>query len=184
MIAMLEEGRAPASAEEVAERAGVSVATLFRNFAGLDDLRGETITRFIDRHRALYDVPDLGGGKLSARVDRLVTARVRLYSTIAPVARFVRARAGELPTLNRSLRERRLFLVDQIDQHFDVELTSLSPTRRTEVVGTIATITSFESWDMLTSDLGHTGRRIRTAWSSALVAILVDGYPDRSEPSA
>lgn len=172
MIAMIEEGQAPSSADDVAERAGVSVATLFRNFGGLDDLRSETIARFIDRHRDLYEIPGSGGGDRGDRIDDLVKARLQLYSTIAPVARFVRSRAGELPTLARSLRERRRYLADQIDRHFEAELASLTPARRAEVVGTISTLTSFESWDMLISDLGLSTRRIRHAWASGLEATL------------
>ena len=58
------------------------------------------------------------------------------------------------PALAATLGQMRRRLADQADRHFAPELTRSTPARRTDVVGSIATLTSFESWDALRHDLG------------------------------
>ena len=86
VIDLLLDGHTP-SVEAVAGRAGVSVASVFRYFATLDDLRHEGIHRFLERIDHLLAVPAIGSGSLDDRIDRLVRARLRYYDAAAPVAR-------------------------------------------------------------------------------------------------
>ncbi len=44
------EGKAPPSAQDVAERAGVSVSSVFRNFDGLADLQRRALDQFQSRY--------------------------------------------------------------------------------------------------------------------------------------
>ena len=171
MVDLVEEGHHPPTVELIAARAGVSVASIFRYFERLDELQDATTARFLDRHAPLFEIDRLGIGPRDARITRYVAARMALYGTIAPIARFVRSRSLEQPHLADTLGQMRRRLADQADQHFAPELAELPPARRSDVVGSIATLTSFESWDMLRHDLGSSAATVRRAWTSGLRAL-------------
>lgn len=172
-IDLFQEGHLPPAADDIAARAGVSTATLFRYYPTLDDMRAETITRFSERHNALWDLDHVGAGPLDERIERLVAARLTLYETVAPVARFARARAHEQPQIAATLDLRRGMLTRQIEAHFALELEGLAPADRAGIVGAIAVITSFEAWDMWSAlNLTHGDHDVTGAWTTALTALL------------
>jgi AcrR family transcriptional regulator len=171
MLDLLEDGHLPPAVDDVAKRAGVSTATLFRYFPTLDDLRAETIARFAERRDDLYDLPDIGVGGLDERIARLVRARLSLYEALAPVARWVRTRSHEQPQLAETLGLRRAMLARQIEAHFAPELAARTRPERADLVGTVVALTSFEAWD-LWSAMDTADADIARAWTSALTALL------------
>lgn len=164
-------GRAPTTAE-ISDRAGVSSATIFRYFDSLDELQHEATRHHFERSRSYFDVPDVGVGPLGGRIDRFVTSRLRLHGHIAPVARFGRARALDQPFLAESLREVRRLQAEQARRHFASELAPLSPAATDDLVTTITSVTSFETWDQQRHDLDRTDRQLRRAWTTALSRLL------------
>lgn len=174
VIDLLLEGRTPPLAEQIAERAGVSTASVFRYFATLDELRHVGIQRYFERIDHLIDLPGIGDGPLGARIERLITARLGYYTQAAPVARLARRQAADVAELAATLRRVRATLADQIDQHFAAELGGADPESRRRTVGVVTTLTSFEAWDQLT-DAGFGRADITTAWSDALAAVLTAG---------
>ena len=172
MIDLVLDGHLPPSAEQLAARAGVSVASVFRYFDGLDDLRRAAIDVYFERYDHLFEIPDIGEGSSSARIDRVVDARLRLYTTAGPFGRLVRIRAHDDDTANANLARLRDTYADQLRHHFDAELTSLDADARADLVGTIATLTSFESWEHLRHHDGHTDTQIRRAWVRALGSLI------------
>ena len=100
LFELLQERHTLPGVEAIAERAGVSVSSVFRYFDGLDDLREHTIERYFERFAPLFEVPQLGEGPLRQRIARLVEARLDLYDAIAPMAHIARLRALEMPRLS------------------------------------------------------------------------------------
>ena len=172
VVDLLHEGHVPMTASDIAERAGISAATLFRYFSTLDELQHEATDRFLDRHADLFDIPRVGVGPRRARVDRFTAARVALYEQIFPVARLSRARSFEHPHLATALHEVRVRLSHQIGEHFEAELTALAPAAAADVVALIATLTSFESWDQQRHDLERSSAQIRRAWRRGIESII------------
>lgn len=172
VIDLLEETGQAATAAEIAERAKVSPATIFRYFDSLDELQHEATRHHFERSRSWFEVPDVGRGRSEERIDRFVTTRLALHEHIAPVARFGRARAFDTPYLAESLGEVRRWQADLVRAHFAPELDRLTPAAADDLVTTIAAITSFESWDQQRRDLDRTDRQIRRAWTAALTRIL------------
>ena len=122
MVDLVQEGHHPPAVELIAERAGVSVASIFRYFERLDELQDATTARFLERHASLFEIDRIGEGPRDARITRFVTARTTLYGSIAPIARFVRSRSSEQPHLADSLGQMRRRLADQVGAHFAPEL--------------------------------------------------------------
>jgi AcrR family transcriptional regulator len=172
MIDLVFEGNIPPSPDQVAERAGVSIASLFRYFETLDDLRRETTEIYFDRHGHLFDITDVGEGTLDERIGNLVRSRATLYETTEPMGRLLRVRANELTEMSELLHRARATRADQIRHHFDTELRLLSRARRDDLVAIIATLTSFESWDQMCSTHGRSHQQVRRAWTTALAQIL------------
>lgn len=173
-IDLVFEGLSPPTVEQVAARAGVSVASVFRYFETLDELRDETIRRYFDRFAHLIEIPDIGAGSRQVRIKRFVDCRQTLYATTEPMARFIRRRAPRVTALDELLHRNRATRADQIRQHFAIELENLPPGRRVELVGAISTLTSFESWAELRDDHGHNSIQIRRAWTRTLGQLLSD----------
>ena len=172
MVDLIQEGHTPPTAEAIAERSGVSVASVFRYFDSLDDLQQEATTRFFERYAAAFEVPGIGAGTLGQRADRYARARLRLYETITPVARLTRARSIDHPTLAQNLHRMRRLLAEQARAHFAPELSRCTRAAADDVVGSISTLTSFESWDTLRHDLDRSPSQIRRAWVAAITALL------------
>lgn len=167
---VLEEGVLP-RAEDVAARAGVSPASLFRYFATLDELRAAAISRYFERFDDVMEIPRIGDGTRSSRVARFVAARDGFYSQTAPMARLVRRQAASVDEFAENLARVRATLADQVAQHFAAELGTLDATARVRRTAVIAASTSFEAWEQL-APLGARGRRaaLRSAVADLLAA--------------
>lgn len=172
MLGLLEEGVVPPSTDAIAERAGVSVSSIFRYFEGIDDLQHETIDRHLERFAPLYDVPSIGLGGRDDRIDRLVGARLSLYEAIAPIGRLVRARAMEQPRIARSLADARAMFAGQIRTNFATEMDDLPPAQADDLVSLIDSLTSFEAWDLQRTGHRRSDRQIRRAWVAGITVLV------------
>jgi AcrR family transcriptional regulator len=170
VVDLLQGGSVTPTAQEVAARAGVSPASLFRYFDSIDQLQHEATDRFFDRHAARFEIPALGVGPLEVRADGYAASRVALCEALEPVARLVRTRAVGGPVLH-DVRRR---LADQAAAHFAHELGDAAPAARATAIAMIVTTTSFESWDQLRHDFDRTPLQVRRSWRGAIVAVLED----------
>ncbi|MGF1599076.1 MAG: TetR/AcrR family transcriptional regulator [Acidimicrobiales bacterium] len=176
LIDLVLEGHAPPTADEIAARAGVSTASVFRYFDSLDDLRREGIQRYLKRYDHLIDVADIGEHDLTRRVATLVDARQRYYETIDPMARLARAQAFTVPELDEALGRVRATLTDQLSEHFAAELVGLRAAPRRELVALVAALTSHESWEQLHRqglDRAAVGRALRAGVERLLAPTAV-----------
>lgn len=158
-------GRIPPTADEVAAHAGVSVASVFRYFDSLDDLRRQGIQRYFERYDHLLAVPEIGERALPRRVTNLIEARQCFYETTEPMARLARALAVTVPELDEALGRVRATLSDQLSEHFATELAALRPAERRDLIALLAALTSYETWEQLKRqglDRDEIGRALRT----------------------
>lgn len=172
MFELLQEQADVPSAAAVAERAGVSVSSVFRYFEDLDDLQQQTIERYFERFAPLFDVPDAGEGQLPQRIQRLVEARLALYEEIAPIARLARQRAPEHQRLADTLHETRARFAEQVRQQFASELQSLGRAVADDRLAVLDTLLSFESWDLLRTTHDRSRQRLARAWTDAITRLL------------
>ncbi|HEY5662982.1 MAG TPA: TetR/AcrR family transcriptional regulator [Ilumatobacter sp.] len=172
MIDLVFEGNLPPTADQVAARAGVSVASLFRYFETLDDLRRQTIDTYFDRYAHLFDIPGVGEGPLDERIAHFVESRATLYETTEPMCRLVRLRAHDVEEANQLVHLINATLADQVRHHFDPELARLAPAAADDITIAACALTSFESWDLVSRQLGRTPPQVRRAWERALSHLL------------
>lgn len=180
MLELLLSGESPPLVEHVAERAHVSVASVFRYFDGIDDLVREAVERYFERYVSLFAVPELGDGTQEERIDRFVTARLRLHRTTAPIARAARRRADVHPAIADRLDVTRRQLARQVRTQFARELRDMSRGRADDVASVIDALTAFESWDLQTTSHARSDRLVQRSWTDAIAALLGRaGTPDR-----
>lgn len=172
MLELLLAGEGPPSADRVAEQAGVSVASVFRYFDGIDDLVREAVERYFERYAALFDVADLGEGTLAERIDRFVTARLRLHRTTAPIARAARRRVDLHPAIADRLDATRQGLSRQVRDQFAPELGALPRGAAADLASVIDALTAFEAWDLQTTTHARSDRLVERAWTAALTTLL------------
>ncbi len=172
MIDLVLEGHLPPTTEEIAERASVSIASLFRYFETLDDLRRDTTELYFDRYAHLFEITDIGEGPLPERVDRFVDARATLYETTEPMCRLVRARAHEVDAVSDMVSRVFASRADQIRHHFDRELSAMTLDAAEDAAAVISTVTSFESWDQMCHILDRSHAQVRRAWAGVLHQIF------------
>jgi AcrR family transcriptional regulator len=172
LLAIIREGNLHPGASEIADRAGVSHRSIFRYFEDLDDLVRTAIDHAFVEAGPLADISDIGTGSLDERIARLVDARVALFEHIDGTMQLARMRAPRIPSIDEGIAAVANVFRDQIAEHFAAELDVVSDDERLLLVDAVLVLTSYDSCTihlrLLHSDL----ERIRTAWVSALTALL------------
>ena len=175
MFALLQDGKIPVSAELVADRAGVSVASVFRYFDGLDDLQYQTFARFRERFEPLLAITPAAGTR-SERIAAFVDARLDLYEQAGTIMAVGRLRALEYEPLVAASAEMRALLAGQVRSVF---ADDLPPGRSgADLVGVIDALTSLESWDVLRKTHARSRRQIEAAWHRAIDAVMGAWHPE------
>ena len=166
LLELYGEGHMRPSLDLVAQRSGVSHRSVFRYFEDLNELDRVAIERFHERCAHLFEIPALGEGSLSARIERLVDQRLILHDATAPVARVARMRAPTHPVLAENIVTNRDVLRRQIAAHFAVEFKLHEST----TVLAVSALTSMETIDLMRSD--HGSARVRSALIDSLTRLL------------
>ncbi len=170
-IDLVLEGHLPPTAEQVAERAGISKATFFRYFESLKAMRYDAGARMLERFPLLH-VADAGRGPLRERIERFVSLRVELWEKVHLLAQLQRSMVLQDPDAARMVDFVRELMVDQVREHFAPELKERSAAQRDDAAMLIAMITSVESWEQLRNTYGRTPLQTRRAWTEAIEALL------------
>jgi TetR/AcrR family transcriptional regulator of autoinduction and epiphytic fitness len=173
---LAEEGKIPPTAELVAERSGVSVASIFRYFDGLDDLQLQTYRRFRERFAPLLGA--VGAGSRADRIAALVESRLDLYEQAGPMMAIGRLRALEHAPLLEASTETKAALADQVRAALEPDTRDSSPGRVAELVAVIDAFTSVEAWDVMRRTHARSRRQIASSWCRGIDALIDDWEQD------
>jgi AcrR family transcriptional regulator len=145
---LVNEGVLVPTAQNVADRAGVGIRTVFRHFADMETLFSTMDTQLRETYEDLF----LGGdrtGTLSDRIQHAIERRATAYEKFSPLMLSTRAQMWRSPTLQknyaRNQRGLRRDLADWLP-----EMADLSTLKR-EAVDAAA---SFETWNRLRNHQG------------------------------
>lgn len=172
---LMQAGVAAPSVEQVAGRAGVSTASVFRYFDGIDDMQRQAFLRFRERFLHLYEIPEGGRGGRDARVRAFVAARLALYDEAGPILTTARARAIEHDPAAEAVVVNRTLLAEQVRSQFAPELSGLTRSRAADLVALVDSTTSPEAWEVVRRAHGLSPRRTAGLWTRA-VAGAIDSY--------
>lgn len=166
LLAAVGEGVLQPTAQQVADRAGVGLRTVFRHFEDMDSLFAEMDARLRGDALPLLGAP-VSTGTVAARVRALVAARAALFERIAPYKRagnVQRWRSPFLASTHRGLvRELRAGLLRWLP-----ELAGARP----ELIEALDLALSFEAWDRLRSEQRLGVERARETLEHLALALL------------
>jgi AcrR family transcriptional regulator len=171
ILALIREGDERPGAAEIAERAGVSMRSVFRHFDDLESLRAAAIERHTAAMLPLFHLDD-PGGSVDDRVEALVGQRVRLYEEITPVRVVGERMKRQSPSIAEGLAAARVGLRDQVADLFAPELESLGPAERRDRLDAIEAATSWAVWHLLRTDQQLPIRRARAVMVLSTTALL------------
>ncbi len=149
LIEVLEEGHLNPSAQQIAERAGVSLRLVFHHFRDMESLYMEMFgvifkTRILPHLRF-----PTGEGPFTERIATFVEQRARLFESAGPIRRAGEWQEPFSPTLARQFTEGRTANATEAITAFSPELNVLPEDVRSTVTHAVVMATSFAAWDMM-----------------------------------
>jgi AcrR family transcriptional regulator len=177
---LVQEGELQPSADQIAERAGVSRRSIFNHFADLAELYDAVVEVGMQRCAPLLE--EISERKpVSHRVERLVHARSRFLEVTAAFTRALTAQALVGPAADQARRvsKNALRLQHQdVERLFDRELVGLSPAERAEILEAMSAAMSPLLWEHLRRSRGNSISRARGVMKRTLTSILRDAGVD------
>jgi AcrR family transcriptional regulator len=170
-IAMVEEGDLRPTAPRVAERAGVSVRSVFQHFDDLPSLHIAVTQRIAQRMSAML-VPADASAPLNARIAEFVRHRSALLEAVMPFRRAAQVHGPFSPEIRLAVAEGETYLSREVEATFAPELRGRSDADRGELLDALDAAASWATWDVLRSDRGVPVERARAVVVRTLTALL------------
>ena len=171
-VQLLREGELRPTAATVAERAGVSVRTLWGAFGDMEGLFQATPAYWFEADDALRSTIDRSAS-LDVRIEQFCTERVRRLENISPAARA----AFSMEPFSLALRQSRLAHVrraaDDVSAVFAPEL-AVAPDPDV-LRDALVVATSWNAWSLLRDDLDHPLPAARAAMVRSVRSLLTPG---------
>jgi AcrR family transcriptional regulator len=177
---LVQEGVLQPSADQVAERAGMSRRSIFNHFADLAELYDAVVEAGMERCFAVLEVisPD---EPLGARIEKLARSRARFLEDAAPFAQALMVQTLVGPDTEDAVRVARTAvrpLHTEVEQLFAPELAHLPAGERSEVLEAVAAVLVAPHWEFLRRNRGLSSARARAVMERSVHALLRDAGAD------
>jgi AcrR family transcriptional regulator len=173
---LVQEGALQPSADEIAERAGVSRRSIFNHFSDLAELYDAVVEAGMQRCAPLLE--EISEREpVARRVDRLAQVRSRFLEAAGAFTRALTAQALVGPTAEQALRVSRYtagLQHQEVERLFQRELEGLSAAERAEVLEAMSASMSSLQWEYLRHRRGNSVARARAVIRRTLKSILRD----------
>ncbi|MEA3018520.1 MAG: hypothetical protein QOI47_44 [Actinomycetota bacterium] len=170
-IALVDEGDLRPTAPRIAERAKVSVRSVFQHFDDLEGLYSAVGDRLVERLSHVRMVID-HDSPVADRIAEVVRQRTILLEAITPVRRAAALHAPFSREVRSRLQAGHDFLRCEVEQSFPGELAKCSKTDRTLTLDALDTVLSWSSWDDLRTLNSRSQDDARDVLVSMVTAIL------------
>lgn len=170
-IALLEEGDLRPTAPRVAQRAAVSVRSVFQHFDDLETLHASVAERLVDRVAVLL-VPVSPSLPLAERLDRFVHQRALLLEAVSPIRRAADVHGPFSSEITARLRDGQAFLRDELVRTFSPELDG-ADADRADLLDALDATLSWSTWEGLRAGLGRdqaTAERVMRRLAAAVLS--------------
>lgn len=175
-VAMVEEGDLRPTAPRVAERAGVSVRSVFQHFDDLPSLYTALSRRVAERMGALL-VPVDPALPTAERVGAFVAHRAALLEAMTPYRRAAQVHGPFSPQVREAVAVGSEVLRRDVSDTFAPELAAAGPEVDGELVDALAAAASGATWDALRIEAGASPVAASAAMARTLRALLADASP-------
>jgi len=178
VLDLLNEGVVQPTAQEVSDRSGVSMRSIFRLFQDVEALHAAAIERQFARVSPLLGTLPTEG-PVAERIEALADDRARFFDAVAPVRRLAVRRAQQSPLIEGELARSARYFRDQLAAVFAAELAGAADPL---LLDALDAATSWEAWDRLRRAQQLTtaeARRLMVATVSALLSCAGTTRPAR-----
>lgn len=150
-IGLVEEGELRPTAPRVAERAGVSVRSVFQHFEDLPALHSAVNQRIVMRLKAMLHPVD-PTLPLDTRLPAFVRHRGALLEAMTPYQRAAQVHGPFAPEIRDAVRIGNGYLREEVAGVFQREIEQAPPADQRELLEALATVLSWATWDTMRSD--------------------------------
>jgi AcrR family transcriptional regulator len=179
LLALLQEGHLRPTAAQIAERAGVSLRSVFQHFEDLESLYAAVADAQMERLSRLIS-QDAGEGPLAPRTRAFVERRAELLETITPVRRAALLQEPFSKELERRLRGAHEMARRELERTFAPELERLPARGAAGLVFALDVATNWSAWDTLRRMNGLSIKESRRVMEGMIRALL-DEVSSRKE---
>jgi AcrR family transcriptional regulator len=170
-IALVEEGDLRPTAPRIAERAGVSVRSVFQHFDDLPSLH-IAVTESIAERMAALVAPIDATLPLDDRIARFVEQRSNLLEAMTPFRVAAGVHGPFAPEIRRAMRAGSAFLRAEVEQVFAPELARFPEAVRAEAAEALATVSSWATWETLRMEWDDDPARARAVLARLVRAVV------------
>ena len=168
-LELIDEGDIRPTGPRIAERAGVSVRSVFQHFDDLETLFSAVGDRVARRIASIVEPID-ASDPLAVRVEAFARQRSRVLEVLTPVLRAAMVYAASSEVITRQFQDGHTFLREQVRQVFAPELAVGDHAR--ELGDTLIAASSWPSWNLWRSSEGRTIEQSREAMAWMIGAAL------------
>lgn len=158
------------TAQRIADRAGVSVRSVYQHFTDVEGLYADASARTFEWVQAMSKDIDPQAPR-DERLDEFAMGRAATLEALAPFSRASRL----LEPTSSVIRESRLNVQrwgrDRVAAVFSSELASVDEPARTALLAALDTMSSAEAWEHLRST-GHNVKAARQVMRAGMAALL------------
>jgi TetR/AcrR family transcriptional regulator, regulator of autoinduction and epiphytic fitness len=165
------EGDLRPTALRIAERAGVSLRTIWQQFPDREALLVEALRRDREILRSMVRKID-PDQPLAARVEAFISQRARICEEMTPTWRAARYQTPFSDQLRRNRGKKTAGGRVELERLFDAELSQLEPGQRQQLTDGLHAITIWAFWESLRTDLGLRPDQARDLLRSTFTALL------------
>lgn len=173
---LVQEGVLQPSADQIADRAGLSRRSIFHHFGDLAALYDAVVEAGMQRCAPLLEeIPR--SAPVGVRAAKLAEVRARFLEATTPFRRSLAAQALVGPVSGQAMRVVRALLRHQRDEVaalFAGELAALAAPEHAELVEALAAAVSPATWEHLRASRGLSLVRARAVMQRSLAALLRD----------
>ena len=173
---LVQEGVLQPSADQIAERAGLSRRSIFNHFADLAELYDAVVEAGMKRCAPLLEeISDRE--PIARRIEHLAEVRSKFLEATAAFTRALTAQALVGPAADQALRVSKDALRLQhrdVERLFRPELAGLSPPEREELLEALSAALAPVLWEHLRRGRGNSQASARAVMKRMLTAILRD----------
>jgi TetR/AcrR family transcriptional regulator, regulator of autoinduction and epiphytic fitness len=173
MRALHAEGDLRPTAPRIAERAGVSLRTVWQQFTDMETLLVEAIRRDNEILSSLLERID-PDQPLNRRVTQLVGQRARVFEHMTPTWRAARVNEPFSEPLRRNRAQALAAARSELESVFARELSRLTEDRRRLLLDGLHAISIWSFWESLRTDLGLGPARATELVSAAFTTLLAE----------
>ena len=171
-LQLFQAGARDVKMEDLAEAAGVSVRSVYRYFANVDEVLEAAMMANLSQYGHLFEIDNLGQGPLPERIRNLVAARLNLITAAYPMITAVLRHVHADNAIGAQARWRLQHMYLQNAEMFRSEFSRMTAVESRQIAAAIDSLLSYYTVDSMLNRLGFSTEEAEAALVHGLELLL------------